>query len=56
MEKLFAALEAKHPGFKVVDVQFTVLNSSEYDSNIDYDTELVKAVANAVECDINLLK
>ncbi|MEP3668990.1 MAG: hypothetical protein ABJN42_19880 [Roseibium sp.] len=50
MEKLFAALEAKHPGCRVVDVKFTVNPAKADNQDIDaLDSALAKSVREAKE-------
>jgi hypothetical protein len=53
MEKLFAALEEKHFGYKVADVRFLVEHSSaDGNEGISLDESLAKAVREAVQADI----
>ena len=53
MEKLFAALEEKHFGYKVADVRFLVDQSSaDGNEGISLDSRLAKAVRDAVPADI----
>lgn len=43
MEKLFKALENKHPGYKLVDIKFSIESLSKLDE------KLAEAVKNAVK-------
>lgn len=52
MEKLFAALHEKHPGYKVVDVRFLIdFNEADGRRAVDLDEAFAKAISKAERID-----
>jgi len=54
MEKLFAELRKRHPGYEVVDVRFTIDQREPCRKNPDLDAQMAKAVRKAKRVELSL--